>query len=87
MYSAYQQAAARQQQQSKQNYYSDMFRMALADCYSTGISHEYKQNSSGEHLSFGMALSNVPLPRIWEMGHSVTCFLGSVCEIWKAEIL
>lgn len=48
MYSAYQQVSARQQQQSKQNYNSDMFRIALADCYSKEISHEYKQNSRGE---------------------------------------
>lgn len=83
MYSAYQQAAAQQQQQSKQNYYSDMFRIALADCYSNEISHEYKQNSGGESSSFGVALfvSNVPLPRIWEMGHSVRYSLGSVSEI------
>jgi len=47
MHNAYHQAAARQQQ-SKQNYYSDIFRIALADCYSKEISHEYKQNSGGE---------------------------------------
>lgn len=48
MYSAHQQAAARQQQQSKQNYYSDLFGIAFPDCYSKGISHEYNKKGGGE---------------------------------------
>lgn len=82
-----------QQQQSKQNHYSDMFRTALAHCYSKEISQNTNRTAVGnsqalvwEQSASSQDLRNVSLsaafPRVWnlESRNAIALHCGWPCS-------
>lgn len=82
-----------QQQQSKQNHYSDMFRTALAHCYSKEISQNTNRTAVGnsqalvwEQSASSQGLRNVSLsaafPRVWnlESRNAIALHCGWPCS-------